>query len=411
MTTLPAGSDLGGSPTQGTFKTKIQDLRTFIADLLGTDSGNKPAARAALGISATGETLVSAASKAAARGALDLPGTLTGLAGYRIGVDAAGAALPLIGPDLGLRNAVINGDFRLAQRGTSFASPAGGSYTLDRCKVSIGSGNTLTVSRQAHALGDIGGEPAFYLHMDKTAGSGAAPEAHWPLEGVRTFAGKKVTVSFKAKASVARDLVVGLTQNFGTGGSPSSTVSPASQTQALTTAWAWYSKTFTLASITGKTLGSNGDDHLDLALNWGANTNGSISISELQIEEGEVATPFERRPIAVELAMAERYYEKSYAIDVAPATVTAVGQEGFLAPGFTGFMRHTVRFRTRKRKIPTVLLYSPATGSSTDVRLNNASELAYNLNWIAPTKADIEITRTWTAGDFAWFHYTADAEI
>lgn len=411
MTTLPPGSDLGGSPTQGQFKTAISALRTFISELLGTDSANTGAAQTALGFSATGKALGTAASKGAARAALDLPSTLTGLAGYRVGVDATGTALPLLGPDLGLRNAVINGDFRLAQRGASFASPAGGSYTLDRCKVSVGSGNTLTVSRQAHALGDIAGEPEFYLHMDKTAGSGAAPEAHWPLEGVRTFAGKKVTVSFKAKASTARDLVVGLTQNFGSGGSPSSTVSPPSQTQALTTSWAWYSKTFTLASIAGKVLGSNGDDHLDLALNWGANTNGSISVSELQIEEGEVATPFERRPLALELAMAERYYEKSYALDVAPASVTAVGQEGFLAPGFTGFMRHTVRFRTRKRKVPTMLLYSPATGSSTDVRLNNASELAYNLNWIAPTKADIEISRTWVVGDFAWFHYAADAEI
>lgn len=55
MATLPASTDFtGSSVTQGGAKTYMGTLRTFIADLLGTDSGNKPAARAALGAAELG---------------------------------------------------------------------------------------------------------------------------------------------------------------------------------------------------------------------------------------------------------------------------------------------------------------------------------------------------------------------
>jgi hypothetical protein len=45
------------------------------------------------------------------------------------------------------------------------------------------------------------------------------------------------------------------------------------------------------------------------ALNW-SNTNGAfIQVTDLQLEQGSVATPFEQRPYAVELALCQRYYQ------------------------------------------------------------------------------------------------------
>ncbi len=51
MATLPPASDFtGSSVTEGQFKTALTSLRSFLADLLGTDSGSKVAARTALAV-------------------------------------------------------------------------------------------------------------------------------------------------------------------------------------------------------------------------------------------------------------------------------------------------------------------------------------------------------------------------
>lgn len=53
MATLPSIASLtGASTTNAQQKTNFSDQRTFLADLLGTDSGNKTAARTALGVPA-----------------------------------------------------------------------------------------------------------------------------------------------------------------------------------------------------------------------------------------------------------------------------------------------------------------------------------------------------------------------
>lgn len=409
MTTLPAGSDLGGSPTQGTFKTKIQDLRTFIADLLGTDSGNKPAARAALGLTAVGETLATAANKGAARAAVDLPSAIAGRWGHRIGVNPAGDALPLIGPDLGLRNGLINGDFRLWQRGTSFNNP-NGAYTADRWKVYFGSGNTVAVTRQAYALGVVAGEPRYFMRIEKTAGAGAAPEVHQAIEGVRSYAGKRVTVSLKAKVDAARTLVVAFTQNFGTGGSPSSAFSVSGATLNLTTGVSLYTLSVDIPSIAGKTLGSNEDDYLDLVLSWGTNANGTFEIGEVQIEEGDTATPFERRPLSIEYLLASRYYCKTYDRDTAPGTVTS---NGVLSGGISALnsavhaVRMPWRFPVPMRKLPSMTFYDSLGASGAwDAVTGSPSAVVNGMNGIV-----IEVATPSGTDGRVGGHVVADAEL
>jgi len=44
-------------------------------------------------------------------------------------------------------------------------------------------------------------------------------------------------------------------------------------------------------------------------VNWGATKGNFFEIAEIQLEEGEVATPFEHRPYALELSLCQRYYE------------------------------------------------------------------------------------------------------
>jgi hypothetical protein len=51
MATLPSTASLtGASTTNAQQKTNFTDLRTYLSDLLGTDSANKGAARTALGV-------------------------------------------------------------------------------------------------------------------------------------------------------------------------------------------------------------------------------------------------------------------------------------------------------------------------------------------------------------------------
>lgn len=45
------------------------------------------------------------------------------------------------------------------------------------------------------------------------------------------------------------------------------------------------------------------------ATNWAATNGNWIDVTELQLEEGSVATPFEHRPYGAELALCQRYYE------------------------------------------------------------------------------------------------------
>ena len=225
------------------------------------------------------------------------------------------------GPLAGMRNAIINGNFDIWQRGTSFT---GAQYGADRWVNSRG-GTTCTLSRQAFTLGqtDVPGEPTYFCRMVVTSVAGASNNSilQQRIEGVRTFAGQQVTVSFWAKADATKSIAIELTQTFGTGGSPSAAVEGiGSVKKTLTTTWQKITHTITLPSIGSKTLGSDDNDRLSLNIWFDAGSDfnsrtdslgqqsGTFDIAQVQVEAGPVATPFERRPIGVELALCQRYY-------------------------------------------------------------------------------------------------------
>jgi hypothetical protein len=222
----------------------------------------------------------------------------------------------------GFRNAIINGNFDIWQRGTSFTGNEFGADRWFNRRV----GSTCTMSRQAFTLGqtDVPNEPTYFCRMAVTssAGAGNFVRLQQNVESVRTFAGQNVAISFYAKADSARPIAVELVQYFGTGGSPSSTVEAIGVTKTtLSTSWQKITVTASMPSISGKTLGSN-DDHsfslyvwLDAGSNFNSSTDtlgqqsGTFDIAQVQFEAGSVATPFERRPIGTELALCQRYYQ------------------------------------------------------------------------------------------------------
>ena len=226
------------------------------------------------------------------------------------------------------KNKFINADFAINQRGFT-STTSSNTYGFDRWK-SLQAGGTSTYSAQTFTLGaaPVAGYEAKNYARIVTSGQSAASDYSTfdqVIESVRTFAGQTVTISFWAKAATGTPkIAVSASQNFGTGGSPSSVVITYGGQATLSTSWARYSVTMAIPSISGKTLGTTaGTDSLEI-LFWvsaGSNYNaytGSMGIQNntfdfwgAQIEYGSTATPFQLAsggtPQA-ELAMCQRYY-------------------------------------------------------------------------------------------------------
>jgi hypothetical protein len=209
------------------------------------------------------------------------------------------------------KNRIINGDFGVWQRGTSFSITAD-AYTSDRWVSQVNGNGTRTVSQQTFTPGTApvaGYEGQFFLRMACTA-SGTATyfNIKQKIEDVRTFAGQTITVSFWAKASASLTTgFFGLTQDFGSGGS--SAVDTAGTNLTFTTSWARYTQTFAIPSISGKTIGTG--SNLALAVSFGSGTFTSFDIWGVQVEAGSIATPFQTATgtIAGELAACQRYFQ------------------------------------------------------------------------------------------------------
>jgi hypothetical protein len=247
------------------------------------------------------------------------------------------------------KNKFINADFRINQRNYTTGT-TNGDFVCDRNRMFNGDG-TVTATYQTFTLGAApvaGYEARNYISIQSTGQTLTTANSRLAqdIESVRTFAGQTVTVSFFAKAATGTPKVaVELGQDFGTGGSPSSAVNTYAGQVTLTTSWARYSVSIAVPSISGKTLGTNGNDFLRCAL-WasaGSSFNsrtGSIGIQTntidfwgLQIEYGSKATPFQTAsggsPQA-ELAMCQRYYVRTtssanlgrFAIGMADSTTT-----------------------------------------------------------------------------------------
>ena len=235
---------------------------------------------------------------AAADQLVDYPTTAAAFAGYL--------------DNLPNRNRIINGLFDIWQRGTSFAAITTGTYTADRwVYTQTGAGGSRSVSQQSNALGTlIGGMQAKqFLRLDiATLGSATAQTIGQRIEDVRTFAGETISVSCMVKGTLTGAVTLNVLQNFGSGGSPSSTVTTAVGTYTPTASWV--RKTFTIAvpSISGKTLGSTADTHyLELQFDCG-NKTGQLDIWGVQLEQNTTATILEREPIQQTLAECQRYY-------------------------------------------------------------------------------------------------------
>ena len=112
------------------------------------------------------------------------------------------------------KNKIINGDFGIWQRGTSFSNPANATYVADRWFVELdGSSFTRTISQQTFTPGTApvaGYEGQYFLRWNTSvAGTSNTIQAlSQRIEDIRTLSGQTVTLSFWAKADASRALTV-----------------------------------------------------------------------------------------------------------------------------------------------------------------------------------------------------------
>ena len=285
------------------------------------------------------------------------------------------------GGSFAFRNKLINGNFDIWQRGTTLASGTGWRYLADRF-VNNSVGSTYTVSQQSFSNGqtDVPNNPSYFHRtvVSSVAGNVNLCALLQSVEFVKTLSGKTATLSFYAKADSAKPISIEFVQGFGTGGTPSSVVTGIGvQKLNLTTSWQKFTVTANIPSITGKTIGTDGNDYLSIIFwfnagsDFNARTNslgqqsGTFDIAQVQLEEGSVATPFEIRPIGTELSLCQRYY-----------TQNTVFLQRYATTAYFGGARSDNMFKVSMRAVPTLTIWSggfPRTGTQGSLTVNEIS--------------------------------------
>ena len=243
----------------------------------------------------------------------------------------------------GRTNLLINGDFKISQRGTTFSNPGTQppTYTLDRffCQAST---NNQTITQ------DTDVPTGFNRSLKLTMGTATTLDymrVGTTIEGFNfsnlsfgTSSAKPFTISFWVKSSLTGNFGIGF-RNSDSSGNNLTISRLASYT--INSANTWEYKTITIPGATSQTwnitngsaitiLWDIGDSaarsatvdttwqtsngYYSVGLTGGtkvANTTGATwYITGVQLEAGKVATPFEYRSIGEKLALCQRYYQE-----------------------------------------------------------------------------------------------------
>lgn len=294
------------------------------------------------------------------------------------------------------RNRIINGDMRIAQRGTSVAiNGATPTYFVDRFAGLYSTTVTGTLSQQS-----TGGLTGFTncARAQRTSGQTATGNLS-VIQILETLnctdlAGGSVTFSFWARAgsnysATGSALVTAVYTGTGTDQSAASFMagSWAGQTaiiintSTLTTSW----QRFTFTGSVGASATQLGV-LFQGGLTGTAGANDFFEITGVQLEAGTAATAFERRDYGRELILCQRYYETGLLM----SSTTAASATS----------RWTLQYKQEKRASPTNAYTILAGQNSTQpsALFSNASGAIGTSNGAA-------------VGDFTAWSWTSSAEL
>lgn len=311
------------------------------------------------------------------------------------------------------RNYIRNGDFQIAQRGTSFAGITTAQYCLDG--VYHPAAGTQTVSQQAFTVGqtDVPDNPVNFLRVVRSVATGAANViAQFPIEFPARLSGKTVTLSFRAKVSSGTKALTA--DILSSGVTPS--ISEAAQSFNVSTSWALFSFTFTIDAMTAATSSAYLLPRIVESASLGTFT---IDIAEVQLEEGSEATRFERLNYEDQLLWNQRFFCKSFQAATAPAQNIGGGTGEHLFPatkaGAAQNYSPRIAFPVRMRASPSsVTLYNPsaanaqvrdssAPGDGSSSSANNLSETGFHIGCLGNASTVV--------GNALVVHWAATAEL
>ena len=250
--------------------------------------------------------------------------------------DAAVTNAKLANPQYtGFRNRIINGEFGIAQRGTSFVSGANDddSYNLDRWYV-LSDGNDAVDITQETSTVPTNQLTAIALDVE-TANKKFGIAQIIEQKNCVGLIGGNVTLSFKAKVSsttkldnvkaavvawsgTADTVTSDIISAWGAEGTNPTLIANATfentpANLSVTTSYATYTLTANIDTASTKNL---------IVFIWSDVTDTTagdfLYITDVQLEAGSTATEFERRPIGAELALCQRYFYNHASGSLAP---------------------------------------------------------------------------------------------
>ena len=353
-------------------------------------------------------------------------------------IDPAGLDIGQIG---GRRNIAYNGAMNIWQRGTTADTATSDDYMCDRWQIGhSGLDGNVDWDQETSSTPDGFG----YALKISTDASESSLDAGDYLRFRQKFEGQdlqslkkgtsgaeSLTLSFWVKSSVASTYTAELFDEDNT--------RTIGKSYTVDTADTWEFKTITFAGDTTGALGNDNGSSLILTFwidagsdytsgtfstawqandntervydttGWLESTTPEFYITGVQLEVGTVATPFEHRSYGEELALCQRYYEKSYNQSVSPGTVTDVGSL-FTAANGVGSAEWAVRFAVTKRASVTATAYNPATGTAGQSRdASSASNKTANIYNLSET--GIRISSAFGANSVGNVHFVVDAEL
>jgi hypothetical protein len=298
------------------------------------------------------------------------------------------------------RQAIINGNFDVWQRGTSIAMTAANAYTADRwyCETAT-AGTDKTVSRED----GTGVNGSYYCarvkmvsDVDELLTFSQALESQDSIK----FRGQKVTLSFYARggAEFVADnatLVSKIVTGKGTDQKVLAFTTSAdgvSQNNTLTTSWVKF--TCTTTNVIASDITQIGVSFAFTHAGSGTTTN-YFEVTQVQLCAGDVALPFMPKSYARELLDCMRYYYRMIADAV-------YSRFGFGTAVTTGEINFGIPTKVPLRALPTLSYSDLAKLQASDgvSATTGLSTLALNTNTYSKDQVHCKITK---AGSFTQF--------
>ena len=388
--------------------------------------------------------LITASQIAAVNGSVITANTIANSA---IQTGAVENYMSAAGLGFGMRNRIINGAMVISQRSNTTATTVNTNdvYTLDRFKAWASGGGVFTVTQSSTAPTGFNNSALITVTTaDASIAAGDNYRFAQAIEGYNiadfgfgTASASTVTLSFWVRSNITGTFGGSL---YSVGGTRAYVFN-----YTINAANTFEYKTVTIAGDTSGTWGTvnstgitvyfdlgSGSNYENATGSWVAaekfRTSGNATlistlsntwyITGVQLEKGSTATSFDYRPYGTEVSLCQRYYEKSYNLDVVPGTSGAAGGTGFGGSNTgttTGFLGTSfVSYKVTKRVAGTITGWDNAGAIGKASRFQLGISGADNQNWTLSSSGtqSFQVYSSGTSSDTGFtYSWSCDSEL